>query len=289
MRFRNHTFLACVALILLCLFSSFSPADTLSGRIKGTIKDDKGALVTDACVLIERHVGELPPERDAKIGVREVGQYSLAHKMITSSQNEAAFETKVPAGAYRLKVLAWGYKEFTSEPFRLPPGASKTIDVILQNSWAPQDSSPPEPPLENPLITSRGKGVKRLMKFKTIWQATYSGIRERGDVLITNAKDWDGLWQKVHSTISHRPALPRIDFEKSMVIASFYGEMNTGGYGIEIVRLVESRDTLDVWVRRYEGGGIVTQALTQPLHLIETERVHKKITFVTPRHEPPCR
>jgi hypothetical protein len=91
-RFRNQTLLACLALTLLCLFSSFSPADTLSGRIKGTIKDDKGALVADACVLIERHVGELPPERDVKIGVREVGQYSVAHKMITSYQNQAAFE-----------------------------------------------------------------------------------------------------------------------------------------------------------------------------------------------------
>ena len=289
MRFRNHMLLACVALTLLCLFSSFSPADTLSGRIKWTIKDDKGALVADACVLLERHVGELPPERDVKIGAREVGQYSVAHKFITSYQNQGAFEAKVPAGAYRLKVLAWGYNEFTSELFRLPQGASKTIDVILQTSWAPQDSSPTEPPLENPLITSRGEGVKRLMKFKTIWSSTYSGIREGGNVLITNAKDWDALWQKVHSTVLHRPELPQIDFEESMVIASFYGEMNTGGYGIEIVRLVESRDTLDVWVRRYGGGGIVTQAFTQPLHLIETERVHKKITFVTPRYEPPCR
>ncbi|HZI86495.1 MAG TPA: protease complex subunit PrcB family protein [Pyrinomonadaceae bacterium] len=289
MRFRNHMLLAGVSLTLLCLFSSFSSAETLSGRIKGIIKDDKGALVADACVLIERHVGELPPERDVKTGVPEVGQHSLAHKMITSYQNQAAFEAKVPAGAYRLRVLAWGYNEFTSEPFRLSPGASKRIDIILQTSWATQGSGPTDPPLENPLITSRGEGVKRLMKFKTIWSSTYSGIRQRGNVLITNAKDWEGLWQKVHSTVSHRPELPQIDFEKSMVIASFYGEMNTGGYGVEIVRLVEGRDSLDVWVRRYGGGGIVTQAFTQPLHLIETERVHKKITFVTPRYEPPCR
>ncbi|MFN2517264.1 MAG: carboxypeptidase-like regulatory domain-containing protein, partial [Pyrinomonadaceae bacterium] len=216
MRFRNHTSLGCLALTLLCLFSSFSPADTLPGRIKGTIKDDKGAIVADACVLIERHVGELPPERDVKIGVREVGQYSLAHKMIIS-KNEAGFEAKVPAGVYRLKVLAWGYNEFTSEPFRLPPGAIKSIDVTLPTPWATHLSVRREPPMEDPLITSRGEGVQRLMKFKTIWWATYGGIREGGNVVITNAKDWDGLWHKIHSTVSHRPELPRIDFEKSMV------------------------------------------------------------------------
>ncbi|MGH9971388.1 MAG: hypothetical protein ACREBG_26830 [Pyrinomonadaceae bacterium] len=229
MKFRYHMSVACImASSLLCLFPSFSSADTLSGKIKGTIKDEQGAMVAGACVLFERHLGELPPERQA-------GNYSLGHKMITTYQNGAVFEVNLPTGVYLLRVAAWGFNEFSSEPFRLAPGEIKTIDVALLTSGATALFGVTKRPLEDPLVTLRGKGIKRLVEFKTILLTRYSRIRKRGNVVITNAKGWEGLWNKIHSTGPPRlpnlprPELPRIDFEKSMVIATFNGEVNTGG------------------------------------------------------------
>lgn len=58
------------------------------------------------------------------------------------------------------------------------------------------------------------------------------------------------------------------------------GEKNTGGYGVYISRIEDRADEVVVSVRYTEPRGMVIQALTYPLTLVEIPRVDKPVRFV---------
>jgi putative ABC transport system substrate-binding protein len=125
------------------------------------------------------------------------------------------------------------------------------------------------------------------LAFKSIEKGEYCGHGERGDYVITNETDWKELWDRMHSTFSPKPPLPKIDFGKSMILAVFQGLRRSGGYSIEITKVIEGESVLKVFVRESHPppGSSVTMALTQPYHIIETQKVSKKVIFeqVKPR------
>jgi hypothetical protein len=62
-----------------------------------------------------------------------------------------------------------------------------------------------------------------------------------------------------------------MDFSNEIVVAVFLGEKPTGGHAIEITRMERSDDRLLVSFieRRPQPGGVVTQAFTQPFHIVK--------------------
>jgi hypothetical protein len=67
--------------------------------------------------------------------------------------------------------------------------------------------------------------------------------------------------------------LPRVDFEAEIVVAVFLGERRTGGHAIEVSKVEEHPETaqLKVYYREIAPprNAIVTQALTQPFHIVK--------------------
>jgi PrcB C-terminal len=89
------------------------------------------------------------------------------------------------------------------------------------------------------------------------------------------------VWKRNSSTDTNPPAAPSIDFNREMVVGIFLGEKNTGGYEIEIVR-AERRDSLLYFYYREEfpsPGAMVTQALTQPFHLVRVGNTTTRKSF----------
>ena len=115
----------------------------------------------------------------------------------------------------------------------------------------------------------------------TIQNGTSSGIREPLTMVVRTQGDWDTLWKRHASIQSPPPPAPAVDFSREMVAGVFAGEKNTGGYEVEITG-VEVKDSR-VYVRYGEkappSGGIVTQALTQPFHLIKLPKSDMPIVF----------
>jgi PrcB C-terminal len=65
-----------------------------------------------------------------------------------------------------------------------------------------------------------------------------------------------------------------VDFDREMVVGIFLGEKSTGGYEVEIVR-AEQRDSSLYFYYREKApppGAMVTQALTQPFHLVRVAK-----------------
>ena len=74
---------------------------------------------------------------------------------------------------------------------------------------------------------------------------------------------------------------PAVNFDEKMLIAVFQGQKPSGRYSIEINKIKEYADYIEVTVRETSPGEncIVTFALTSPLHIVEVEKSDKPIRF----------
>ncbi|MFV1951057.1 MAG: protease complex subunit PrcB family protein [Nitrospinota bacterium] len=102
------------------------------------------------------------------------------------------------------------------------------------------------------------------------WKGYYSAYTEPLKLVIKTEEQWKEVWTKVHALQFPEPELPKIDFEKDMIIAVFMGERRSGGFSIEIKNIVKTDKEVVVEVeeRRPDPGSIVTMALTRPYHML---------------------
>jgi hypothetical protein len=70
-----------------------------------------------------------------------------------------------------------------------------------------------------------------------------------------------------------------------MIVAVFSGEKKTGGYGIQITKIEEDQKKGELIVCLLETQpslkAIVTQALTQPHHIVRTRRIDLPVKFIS--------
>jgi len=107
--------------------------------------------------------------------------------------------------------------------------------------------------------------------FETIAQGSNSGHKEAAQYAITDQAEWETLWATVYTTQEPVPPVPDIHFEEQTVLAVFQGEHSTGGYAIRITNIKEGNGVLEVSVDEQSPGpgDIVTQAFTQPYHVVK--------------------
>lgn len=114
--------------------------------------------------------------------------------------------------------------------------------------------------------------------FQTLANEAYSGVETAEKVVINDDKEWDKLWDKTYKIQDPTPTLPQVNFEKETVVGVYMGMRNSGGYGIEISKLIDAGKEYQVVVREITPakGGMATMALTQPFHLIKFDNPEKK-------------
>jgi hypothetical protein len=115
------------------------------------------------------------------------------------------------------------------------------------------------------------------LSIATIEKGYRSGIRGPLQTVIRNQDEWNAFWKRHSSTDTNSMLAPIIDFSREMVVGIFLGEKSTGGYEVEMVR-AERRDSSLYFYYREESppvGAIVTQALTQPFHLVKITKDQK--------------
>lgn len=139
-------------------------------------------------------------------------------------------------------------------------------------------------------ITSIGQGCFVLsgtteeteeLKIKKEWKGYQSGYTEPAKLVIQNEDEWKKVWPQVSSPQLPKPALPEVNLETEIVIAVFMGERQTGGYGIEIRRVVKHKEEIVVHVEEQhpQPDSLVTMALTQPYHIVVIPKFHLPVRF----------
>jgi hypothetical protein len=120
------------------------------------------------------------------------------------------------------------------------------------------------------------------LSIATVEKGDRSGIRGPLQTVIRNQDEWKALWRRHSSTDTNPPPAPIIDFNREMVVGIFLGEKPTGGYEVEIVRAELSDSSLYFYYleKSPPPGAMVTQALTQPFHLMKVAKYqYQKIIF----------
>lgn len=124
------------------------------------------------------------------------------------------------------------------------------------------------------------------LKFETIIKGVSSSQAERKDYVIKSQSEWMPILQKASAEL---PA--PIDFTKDMAIAVFQGVKSTGGYRIEISKIIEKENAIEISVRDISPGRgcMVTQATTNPYHVVKVSRSDKEVIFKTEKTVNNCK
>jgi hypothetical protein len=104
-----------------------------------------------------------------------------------------------------------------------------------------------------------------------------SGIDETMEVVVRSEADWQTLW-KSHAGAEPAPA---VDFSRELVAAIFLGPRRSGGFSAEITGYRREGPALviDYIERMPAPGGITTQALTSPFHIVKLPRFDGPVRF----------
>lgn len=139
-----------------------------------------------------------------------------------------------------------------------------------------------------PRTAFRSVTVRRntVVPFTTIDQGAYSGYRY-GDPsfagearAVTTDVAWQQAWADHTSNVLPPPALPVTDFTQEAVLCAWQGYCSTGGYAIEVSKVLRNwRGETEVTLTRQVPGGIVTQAITNPFHFVRTARITGPVVF----------
>jgi hypothetical protein len=123
--------------------------------------------------------------------------------------------------------------------------------------------------------------------FSTLDKGLTSGVREPTQLVIRTRDDWAALWGR-HMQLQPAPEAPPVDFSRDMVVALFMGERPTGGHRIEVTRVERADAGLAVHYLSHgpDPGTMVSQALTQPFHLVTIPRDESPVVFIA---ETPAR
>lgn len=119
------------------------------------------------------------------------------------------------------------------------------------------------------------------LNFEPFLGGYFGEISEKKNSVITTQAEWMPISKKV--ALERSAPLPAVDFNKEMLIAVFQGEKSTGGYGIEITKIIENENNIEVFVKEAEPEPkcIVSQAFTRPYHIIKVKKSDKEVLFKT--------
>ena len=116
------------------------------------------------------------------------------------------------------------------------------------------------------------------------WSGQQSGVSKASQLVVRSADEFSALWQRVHATAKPQPAVPAVDFEKSIVVAAFMGTRTTGGYSISIGHPTKHDGKLTVTVHQsLPGGGPQAQVITTPwaMRAIPVDNPQVDVSFKT--------
>jgi hypothetical protein len=131
------------------------------------------------------------------------------------------------------------------------------------------------------LTACAGRMPGEPVAFSTLEQGASSGIREPTRIVVRSSREWLLVWAR-HVRAVGAVVPPPVDFEREMVVGVFLGQRETGGYRIEITKVERTWEVVRVTyqVRDPEPGAVLTQALTQPFHLVRVPRDDAYVSFV---------
>lgn len=129
------------------------------------------------------------------------------------------------------------------------------------------------------LSACAGTGGERpeVLPQKDLARGAYSALRFERTQVIRDTATLAQFWERARV----RDPLPAVDFSQRMVIIAALGERRTGGYRIDIEKVLATDTGVRVQIQASTPGEacMVTQALTQPFHIVSVPAHSGPVAF----------
>ncbi len=114
------------------------------------------------------------------------------------------------------------------------------------------------------------------IRFEPLSKDFYCSLEDERNVAVHDRDSLDDLLASAGLGLQQE-----IDFDRSAVIAVFMGQRPTGGYDIEIKRIVESNDKILVYFETTEPSEdeMTAQVITSPYHMVKIDLTEKEVVF----------
>jgi len=141
--------------------------------------------------------------------------------------------------------------------------------------------------ISQPPATTPPPAGEKEISFETVMNGKdgYSGYTEKANLVINDEETFFKIWRNYTSVFSCPTCgafpFPKVNFSNETVIAVFMGEKNTGGYSIEITKIIDNGNNVIVYVNETspKPDDIVTLALTQPYHIVKIKKILGLVEF----------
>lgn len=150
--------------------------------------------------------------------------------------------------------------------------AALALTLILIAGCGGNPSSPTSPDAIPP---------DEAVAFSVVHTTQQSGIRTRRGEVITSADVWQRTWDEINATISPKPALPAIDFERSILLLAALGEQGDACKRVAIERVERTSGALRVSVKetRPPASCVCPPVTVQPVQVVSVARAATAATF----------
>jgi len=111
--------------------------------------------------------------------------------------------------------------------------------------------------------------------FETVSTASYCFQKARKEVVIPSHEVMQKVWT---DSFEHKP-LPKVDFEKQVLIGIFYGERPTAGYGVQVSSITDEGERIVVRVKLTRPQAMAENRASQPYHVVKCPRFTKNVMF----------
>ena len=123
--------------------------------------------------------------------------------------------------------------------------------------------------LLTPILALSDARAKKELSFETLYTDVYAwAATEQQFLVITDDSEWASFRSEYEIQAYFE------DFNHFFLIAAFQGYKPTGGYGIEITRMVQDENvvTVTVYLKEPKPGEPVTEAFTSPCHIVKVAK-----------------
>ncbi len=117
------------------------------------------------------------------------------------------------------------------------------------------------------------------MNFETVLKTTSLGSETEGTKVVQDKKELESF--EVANGNDIPKELLEVNFDKHTLIMVMLGMKNTGGFDIEIDKIIETTDKITVFYKETNPSkdAMLTMALTYPMQAVTIEKTNKEIVF----------
>ena len=117
-----------------------------------------------------------------------------------------------------------------------------------------------------------------------------SGIHEPRRIEIRSAGEWDAQWRRLTARQGNAGPAPFVDFSREMILMAAMGPRPTGGYRVEIERVLPRGGALEAFVRETSPGPRcgTTQAVTSPVDIVRIPVDSRPVRWVIEQDLSDC-